>query len=102
MIVEYIRYKIADDRRSDFEDAYRRADAALVASPNCLRYELSRCVEDPSYYILRIEWDSIDGHMQGFRRSPEFREFYKPVRPYVGNIEQMRHYELTGLRSDEG
>jgi hypothetical protein len=31
--------------------------------------------------------------MNGFRKSPEFREFFASVRPFVGNLEEMRHYE---------
>ena len=97
MIVEYIRYQIPQARRNEFEDAYRRAQAALTASPHCLGYELSRCVEDPTSYILRIEWDSLDGHLQGFRQSADFRTFFQAVRPYVGAIAEMCHYEITGV-----
>jgi quinol monooxygenase YgiN len=102
MIVEYIRYKLADDRRGGFEAAYARAAEPLRASPHCLSYELSRCVEEPDHYILRIEWDSLEGHLEGFRRSPEFRAFLGDIRPYVADIEEMRHYEVTDVRSDGG
>ncbi len=99
MIVEYIRYTIANDRRDAFEAAYAEASAPLGASPHCLAYELARCVEDPTRYILRIEWDSAEGHMKGFRASPEFRTFFASIRPYVGDIEEMRHYERTPVRA---
>ena len=96
MVVEYIRYTIADDaRRPDFERAYGDARASLEASPHCLAYELTRCVEDPSAYVLRIEWDSVEGHMQGFRRSAEFQRFLGHVRSFVGDIAEMRHYDLA-------
>jgi hypothetical protein len=45
--------------------------------------------------VLRIEWDSADGHMQGFRRSPQFREFLPHIQPYIKQILEMRHYSLT-------
>jgi hypothetical protein len=48
---------------------------------------------------LRIEWDSVDGHMQGFRSSPEFRTFFAAIRPYIGDIQEMRHYEKTAVIS---
>jgi quinol monooxygenase YgiN len=99
MIVEYIRYTIPDDRRAAFEDAYQQARAPLDASPHCLGYELSRCVDEPGTYVLRIEWDSAEGHLRGFRGSPQFRAFFAAVGPYVGNIAEMRHYEPTGVVS---
>lgn len=94
MIVEYIRYRIDDARSGAFEAAYGRAQEPLAASSHCLSYELSRCVDEPDHYILRIEWDSLDGHMKGFRQSAEFRAFFSQIRPYVNDIEEMRHYDL--------
>ena len=36
MIVEYIRYSIAEDRREAFENAYAEAQTSLQASSHCL------------------------------------------------------------------
>ncbi len=95
MIVEYTRYQVADDQRSALERAYERAQSVLITSSHCLSYELSRCVEDPSSYILRIEWDSAEGHLKGFRGSPEFQTFLEAVRPFFSAIQEMHHYEVT-------
>jgi quinol monooxygenase YgiN len=95
VIVEYIRYAIPADRAAAFERDYAAAAAPLAASPHCLGYELTRCVEEPEHYILRIEWDSVDGHLKGFRQSPEFRAFFQAIRLYVGDIAEMRHYDLV-------
>src|SRR5215472_18058004 len=97
MVIEYIRYSIVEADRPTFEAAYSRAQAALTRSSHCLAYELSQCVEDRGSYILRIEWDSAEGHLQGFRSSPEFREFFANVRSFVGAIAEMRHYEVTSV-----
>jgi heme-degrading monooxygenase HmoA len=67
MVVEYIRYSIDDGRAEAFEQAYRRAAEALQASEHCERYEVSRCSEDPTQHVVRIEWDSEEGHLSGFR-----------------------------------
>jgi quinol monooxygenase YgiN len=101
MIIEYIRYKIENERHREFEDAYEKAGKSLRASPHCIHYELSHCVEEPSSYILRIEWDSQDGHLKGFRTSPEFQKFFEAVRPFYNNIEEMHHYEVTHVRGGE-
>lgn len=95
MIVEYIRYSIDDTRADAFDQAYRRAAESLDASEHCERYEVSRCSEDPTQHVVRIEWDSEEGHLAGFRRSPEFRSFFEAVQPFVSDIAEMRHYEVT-------
>jgi heme-degrading monooxygenase HmoA len=96
VIVEYTRYKIDEKRRMLFERAYEKAGEALSSSKHCQRYELSHCREDPSYYMLRIEWDSEEGHLNGFRNSPEFRTFFGLVQPYVKDMEAMHHYIVIG------
>ena len=43
--------------------------------------------------------DSEEGHLSGFRQSPEFHRFFEAVGPYVHDIQEMRHYQVT-LSSD--
>jgi|Tabmets5t2r1_1033131.scaffolds.fasta_scaffold08747_4 quinol monooxygenase YgiN len=93
MVVEYIRYRIDAGRGDEFERAYTEAAESLEASSHCLAYEVARGVEDANSYVVRIEWDSVEGHEQGFRKSPEFRDFFAAVRPFFDDIEEMRHYE---------
>jgi quinol monooxygenase YgiN len=100
MIVEYIRYTIDPSRADEFDDAYRRAGALLDASPHCLRWEAARRVDEPEKQIVRIEWDSADGHMQGFRQSTDFKPFLEAVKPFFGDIEEMTHYEVTARGAD--
>jgi quinol monooxygenase YgiN len=95
MVVEYIRYTIDSERAQVFEQAYRRAAVALDASEHCVRYEVSRCSDDATQYVVRIDWDSEEGHLSGFRRSPEFRSFFEAVGPFVHDIDEMRHYQVT-------
>jgi quinol monooxygenase YgiN len=95
MIVEYIRYEIDPSRNDEFDEAYRRAGALLDASPHCLRWEAARCVDKPEKQIVRIEWDSAEGHLQGFRQSADFKPFLEATRPFFNDIEEMTHYQVT-------
>ena len=98
MINEYIRYHVPTERTEAFLNAYEAAGASLRDSAHCLGYEISRCTEAPESFILRIHWDSAEGHLKGFRKSPQFQSFFKAVQPFVRDIEEMRHYELTPLK----
>jgi quinol monooxygenase YgiN len=98
MIVEYIRYNIEPSRAKAFLNAYETASQSLKDSPHRLGYELSQCTEARDTFILRINWDSEEGHIKGFRTSPQFTPFFAAVQPFVKEILEMRHYELTTLR----
>ncbi|MFD8570765.1 antibiotic biosynthesis monooxygenase [Streptomyces sp. NPDC059639] len=96
--VEYIRYRIAEARSAEFLAAYTRASRLLAASPHCVAYELDRCEEDFEHFILRIVWTSTEDHVEGFRESELFPDFLAEIRPYVGDIDEMRHYKPTTVR----
>ena len=51
MVIEYIRYQVAEDRRADLEAAYAEAAKVLDASEHCLGYEVSRGVEEPGRFV---------------------------------------------------
>jgi heme-degrading monooxygenase HmoA len=97
MIVEYIRYTIPPEQAAAFEAAYAEARTALDSSDHCLGYEIARGVEDPEHYVVRIEWDSLDGHERGFRNGPGFAGFFAAVKPFFEQIDEMRHYEATPI-----
>jgi quinol monooxygenase YgiN len=97
MIVEYIRYKIDPSRNDEFDDAYLRAGKLLDASPHCLRWEAARSVDAPEKQIVRIEWDSSEGHLQGFRQSADFKPFLEATGTFYNDIEEMTHYEVTAI-----
>ncbi|MFG2100610.1 group II truncated hemoglobin [Micromonospora echinaurantiaca] len=102
MIVEYVRYRVPPQLRDEFEAAYTRAATALGAAAECIDYELSRCLDDPGCHILRITWTSVDDHLRGFRAGPRFGAFFAEIKPYVGNIEEMRHYQVTPVAGPGG
>jgi quinol monooxygenase YgiN len=93
MIVEYIRYTVPPERAAEFEQAYRRAGEILDADEHCLRYEVARGVEEPEHFVVRIEWDSVEGHEKGFRTSARFADFFADVRPFFDLIQEMKHYQ---------
>ena len=93
MIIEYIRYQVPPASHADFLRAYQDAGQDLAASSHCLRHEISQGVEEPDNFIVRIEWDSLEGHEQGFRTGPQFAPFFARVKPFFANIREMKHYQ---------
>ena len=94
MVVEYIRYNVPAGLAAEFENAYRQASEVLTSDSHCLSYEVAQGVEEPEHFVVRIEWDSLEGHEQGFRSSPRFGEFFSAVKPFFSEIEEMKHYEV--------
>jgi len=94
MVVEIIRYNIAPDSSEHFIQTYKEAATFLERSEHCLSYEIIQGIEEPNHFIIRIEWDSVEGHMQGFRTGPDFQPFFALVRPFFQSILEMKHYSV--------
>jgi hypothetical protein len=95
MTIEYIRYGLTRHTPADLIEAYTRAGAHLEAAPECLGFDLAQCSEDPNVLILRIEWISASAHLSGFRKGQNFPPFLAAIRPFISEIAEMRHYEVT-------
>jgi quinol monooxygenase YgiN len=97
MIVEYIRYVLKDHEPDLLVAAYAEAARHLAAAPECVDYELTRCVDEKASFVLRIRWISADAHLKAFRSGPNFPPFLAAIRPFIPEIAEMRHYALTAV-----
>jgi len=97
MTIEYVRYDLAAHSPEEFLDAYARAAESLRTAPECMAFELTRCEEAPRSFILRIEWPSTRDHLEGFRKGPHFPPFLAAIKPFIGEIVEMRHYSATPI-----
>lgn len=94
MLVEYIRYEVPAARHAEFLASYQAAARELAASDQCLSYEVSQGVEEPDHFMVRIQWQSLEGHEQGFRKSALFPGFFRNVKPFFEQIREMKHYRV--------
>src|SRR5262245_62149042 len=97
MIPEVIRYRIPAAATTEFVQAYRYAGEVLKQSTHCQGFELIQSTKDPEMFLLIIRWDSAQGHLDGFRKSPQFRPFFELVKPFLSNILEMEHYRSADL-----
>ena len=95
MVIEYIRYEVPAARHEEFLAAYKSAAKELESSSHCVSFEIAEGVEEPNNFTVRIEWDSLDGHMKGFRGSTQFASFFSKVKPFFSQIREMKHYRVA-------
>ena len=93
-IIEYVRYDIPVESREAFKSSYKVALPLLTGAPGCESWELRQGVENPSEFIARVLWTSIDHHIM-FRESANFPVFKAN---FVGvEIVSIGHYEQVVL-----
>jgi heme-degrading monooxygenase HmoA len=86
VIVEHALLRIRDGQAADFEEAMRQAVPLIAASPGFRGIEIRPALEVPGFYLLRITWDKVESHRDGFRRSERYQQwrtmlhhFYEPM-----------------------
>lgn len=96
MIIEYIRYQVSMEAVDGFLIGMAHALKQLNTIPACLGYELTRSVDEPEIYVLRIEW--VKGMQnQRFRPSAFIPDIIDKGRPFSTHIKDMHFYKPTGI-----
>ncbi|WP_100444051.1 antibiotic biosynthesis monooxygenase family protein [Glycomyces xiaoerkulensis] len=93
MVLEVAEINVVPGREADFTEAYRRARGLVAASPGLRSMRMTRGVESPSRFVLLIEWDSVEAHDQGFRRTDRFGAWREALGPHFAEAPRVEHFE---------
>ena len=93
MVLEHVPISVIPGREAEFEAAFDTARHLVAAAHGFRSLRLSRCVEEPSSYLLLIEWDTLADHVEGFRNSPAFSEWRALVGPLWDPLPTVTHFD---------
>lgn len=92
MILEHALLDIRPRDSASFEAAFREAQTIIASMPGYRSHSLSRCVERPDRYLLLVEWDSLEDHTEGFRKSPEYNQWRELLHHFYDPFPEVHHY----------
>lgn len=95
MIVEHALLDVVPGQEAAFEAAFAQAQAIISASPGFRSLTLSRGIEQPSRYLLIVEWDSVEHHTEGFRGSAQYQEWKRLLHHFYDPFPVVDHYAPT-------
>lgn len=95
MVIERVALRIKDGQQEAFEEAMSEARKLLEGAAGSRAVTVGRGVENPSTYVLLIEWDSVDDHVT-FTKTDEFGQFGGAVGQYFADKPAMEHFEPLG------
>jgi heme-degrading monooxygenase HmoA len=93
MILEHAVLPVKEGQERQFETAFARAKAIIAQAPGFCRLTLSRCVERPACYLLLVEWERLDDHTEGFRKSAGYQEWRRLLHHFYDPFPDVEHYE---------
>jgi heme-degrading monooxygenase HmoA len=92
MILEVAILNVKPGQEPAFEQAFATAKAVIAAAKGFRGLELRRCMETQNRYALHVNWETLEDHTVGFRRSDAFGEWRKLLVPFYETLPAVEHY----------
>ncbi len=92
MVLEVALFDILAGRGDEFAAAYAKARELLVGTPGCLSVRMTRGIETPDRFVLMVEWDSVDAHLDNFRATERFTAWRGLLGPYFDGPPRVEHF----------
>jgi len=99
VVLERAIMAIQPGKEAEFEQALIAAREVIGESRGFRSLSVVRCIEEPSSYMLLIEWDRLEDHTEGFRNSALFARWRELIGPYFSAAPDVQHYAPIGETS---
>ncbi len=95
MILECARLDVRPGQEAEFEAAFTTARPLIASQSGFRSLRLERGIERPSAYLLLVEWERLEDHTEGFRRSPEYPRWSALLHHFYDPFPTVEHFETV-------
>lgn len=93
MILEVAILNVIPGKEDEFLDVFSQAQGIISKMAGYLSHQLKRCIENTSQFILLVEWEKLEDHTEGFRKSAEYQDWKKLLHHFYDPFPTVEHYE---------
>ncbi|EEX94632.1 antibiotic biosynthesis monooxygenase [Vibrio orientalis CIP 102891 = ATCC 33934] len=93
MILEVAILDVKPNLEAEFEHNFAKAQTIISSMKGYVSHQLQRCIENPSRYILLVNWETLEDHEQGFRQSAEYQEWKALLHHFYDPFPTVEHYK---------
>ncbi|MEM6805101.1 MAG: antibiotic biosynthesis monooxygenase [Bacteroidota bacterium] len=95
MILEVAILYIKQGQSNAFEKAFQEAAPFIQNNPGYISHELRKCMESEDKYLLLVNWESLEAHEEGFRKSDNYGPWKKLLHHFYEPFPLVEHYEVV-------
>jgi heme-degrading monooxygenase HmoA len=92
MVLEVALIDVVSGQEEQFAAAYQKAREVLVTTPGCRSVRMTHGIESPSRFVLLVEWDSVEAHLDNFRATERFTTWRGLIGPYFDGAPRVEHF----------
>lgn len=93
MILEVTHLQVIPGQATAFEQAFAQAQRIISAMPGYAGHQLQRALHDPHHYLLLVNWQRLEDHIEGFRGSPQYQEWKALLHHFYDPFPSVQHFE---------
>ena len=92
MVLEVALIDVLAGQEDAFARAYAEGHPVLAGTPGCRSVRMTRGIESPSRFVLLVEWDSVEAHLENFRESDRFPAWRARIGPFFAQPPLVEHF----------
>lgn len=92
MVLEVALIDVKPGQEDDFAAAYAKGHPVLASTPGCHSVRMTRGIESPTRFVLLVEWESVEAHLENFRDSERFTTWRSHIGPYFATPPVVEHF----------
>jgi heme-degrading monooxygenase HmoA len=92
MVLEVALIDVTAGQEDQFAAAYAEAHGVLAGTPGCRSVRMTRGIESPSRFVLLVEWDCVEAHLENFRNTERFGTWRGLIGPYFAAPPLVEHF----------
>ncbi|NMH87165.1 antibiotic biosynthesis monooxygenase family protein [Flavivirga algicola] len=93
MILEVAILNIKKGLSEDFEKSFQEAQSIIVSMKGYISHELKKCIEQEDKYILLVNWETVEDHDIGFRKSNAYQKWKTLLHHFYEPFPIVEHYK---------
>jgi heme-degrading monooxygenase HmoA len=97
MILEVAILSIRPGMEAEYAAAVGKARPLIAASPGFISVELRQCLEQKNRFLLLVQWEKLEDHTEGFRKSARFEEWRAALHHFYDGPAVVQHYTPSAI-----
>ncbi|QTD36900.1 antibiotic biosynthesis monooxygenase [Polaribacter batillariae] len=93
MILEVAILNIKEGFSAEFEINFKKAETIISSMKGYISHKLKKCIEVKDKYILLVNWETLEDHEIGFRKSHEYKEWKTLLHHFYEPFPTVEHYK---------
>ncbi len=92
MVLEVAILNVKEGLLEEFEQSFTKASLIISSMKGYISHQLKKCIERENQYILLVQWETLEDHEIGFRKSLEYQDWKRLLHHFYEPFPEVLHY----------